>query len=141
MLARIIMILAVLGSSMPAQAEHWQIVAESVDGFSLQADTDSITLVGVPTVDKPREAVQIEGNMMYTGMPMWMARIDLRQCTADKKGELLNRFSDGSTKIYSWDATGRKMYDAQGSFLCSYTVEILHKYDKAVQPVSKKYMM
>lgn len=120
-----------------AAAEDWREVAKSTNGIQLRADIDTITAIMAPnTAD-----VAVEGVMSYEGkeiLPPFKARIDAKQCFERQKGDLINTFGDGIVQKSTWAADGRKMTDAQGAFLCAFTIEVLRTYERNNNPSVKR---
>lgn len=120
-----------------ATAEDWREVAKSTTGVQLMADIDTITALVSPS----SQDVTIEGTMTYTGkesVPPFKARIDARQCFEHQKGDLINIFVDGKELKNKWSVDGRKMTDAQGQFLCAFTIEVLRTYERNNNPSVKR---
>lgn len=108
--------------SISAYAEDWRLVSNTDQGDRLIADIDSVEFKPY-TIQTPNDGMRVAAIMMYTGkefLPPFMVSLDSKQCIEDQGGVLINNFGEGEPKVYQWTSTGKRMYDAQGQWLCGY---------------------
>ena len=137
MIRAAVLVTALLVSAM-ATAENLQLVEDATDGTRLLVDTDSVKLIPYSRNSKD-DSIAVSARMVYYGsnndVSEFITGIDAEDCSTKGSGTIVNVYSDKSQSSYFWSASGNKLYDAQGQWLC---VVLLKTMDMpAKQPKSK----
>lgn len=130
MLKLLVSALFVLSTS-TAQAASWTRVVDSVNGGRLLIDKESINFSNYTKENgdvghRVAGVVQFvkEGSLPYTIV------IDTDECLDKGNGILLSLYGDGVNVIDFWTMDGDKVYDAEGQFLCGWTIGTIQKLQK-----------
>lgn len=134
MIKKVLVAAALCLVAVPALPQTWVKITDSADGLRLVVDSSTIK---VDTYSK-RGAVahRVSATMQYTGtriLPPFIAIIDADDCTERGGGVLVNVLNNQESTTYVWDKDGRKMYDAQGQFLCGWLLRKIELYEKEKQ--------
>lgn len=115
------LVFALLLGSSPAYSANYQKVMDSTEKQRLVVDVDTVDFQSY--IHDNISYVRIYATMAYIGpqvLPPFVVSIDVDDCLKEKTGILANYLQDGSYQLYYWKMNGKKMYDAQGQWLCGY---------------------
>ena len=149
MIRAAVLVTALLVSAM-ATAENLQLVEDAANGTRLLVDTDSVKLTPYSR-NSTDDSIAISARMVYYGanndVVEFITGIDAEDCLTKSGGTIVNIYPDKSQSSYFWSASGNKLYDAQGQWLCSVFLKTVDtpvkqpKIKSKSKQESKKYAM
>lgn len=122
-----------------AHAENWTMVTDSNSGTRLVADVDSVKFDKYNKGNSQGHRAMV--TMQYvTGeyTEPFLVIIDIDECIQKKSGVLVSKRGD-SQQIYFWTNEGNKMYDAQGQWLCGFTIGSIEALKNKKSNTPKEY--
>jgi hypothetical protein len=118
-------------STSAAQAANWTRVVDSVNGVRLLIDKDSIKFSNY-TKENGDVGHRVAGVVQFVkeGSNPYTIVIDTDECLTNSNGVLISLYGDGINTTDFWTLDGDKVYDAEGQFLCGWTIGTLQKLKK-----------
>lgn len=120
MIRAAVLVTALLVSAI-ATAENLQLVEDAANGTRLLVDTDSVKITPYSKNSKG-DSIAVSARMVYYGpnndIVEFVTGVDAEDCLTKNGGTIVNVYPDRSQSSYFWSASGSKLYDAQGQWLC-----------------------
>lgn len=126
-----------------AYAENWTVVTDSNSGTRLLADLDSVRFESYERALN-EHSTRVYATMQYVNGEIsdpFIAVIDVVDCMTKQNGLLINQYIGGKTHSYFWDVNSTKLYDAQGAWLCGFSIAAAEEFKKSQAKDKKKIRM
>jgi hypothetical protein len=129
---KVLLLAASLLFTQTASAENWVKIIDNDQGTRLVADLDTVKFSTYEFEGATKNRITATMRFIMENSAAWVAVIDTDECVTRRRGMLVTVFNDNITKQYFWDDKGATMYDAEGQWLCGYTIGYKSRHQKNV---------